>query len=53
MTILNGIGHVAGLRTAVTREALRMLAPASLAGRINENITLNMQCLHSTAEKRA
>ena len=53
MTILNGIGHVASLRPAVSQDAFRMLARTPLASGINENITLNMQYLHSTAENRA
>ena len=64
MRILNGIGHVAGLRPAVLRDdfwdaagapdcAPRTLARTPLASGINENITLNMQYLHSTAENRA
>jgi len=64
MTILNGIGHVAGLRPAAPRDdfwdgagasvcAIRMLARSPLASGINENITLNMQYLRSIAENRA
>ena len=64
MGILNGIGHVVGLRPGPSRDdfweaagaldgAPRTLARTPLASRINENITLNMQYLHSTAENRA
>jgi len=64
MTILNGIGHVAGLRPTVPRDdfwddagapvrAARLLARTPLASGINENITLNMQYLRSIAENRA
>ena len=64
MTILDGIGQVAGLRPSALRDdfwdaagapdrAPRMLARTPLASGINENITLNMQYLHSTAENRA
>ena len=64
MGILSGIGHVAGLRPRPPRDdfwdaagapdcAPRMLARTPLASGINENITLNMQYLHSTAENRA
>ena len=64
MTILNGIGHVAGLRQWPPRDDFwdadgtpvrvpRMQARTPLASGINENITLNMQYLHSTAENRA
>ena len=64
MTILNGIGHVAGLRPTAPRDdfwdgagapdcAPRMLARTPLASGINENITLNMQYLYRIAENRA
>jgi len=64
MTILNGIGHVAGLRPTAPRDdfwddagapvrAARLLARTPLASGINENITLNMQYLRSIAENRA
>ena len=64
MTILNGIGHVAGLRPTAPRDdfwddaeapvcATRTLARTPLASGINENITLNMQYLRSIAENRA
>ena len=64
MRILNGIGHVAGLRPTPPRDdfwyaagapdcAPRTLARTPLASGINENITLNMQYLHSIAENRA
>ena len=65
MTISSGVGHVAGLRARPPRDddvweaagapgrASGKLARTPLASGINENITLNMQYLHSTAENRA
>ena len=64
MTILDGIGHEASLRSTAPRDdlwedagtpvgALRARICTPLASGINENITLNMQYLHSTAENRA
>ena len=64
MGIQNGIGHVVGLRSAAPKDDFwddaaavacdfRILARTPLASGINENITLNMQYLHSTAENRA
>ncbi len=62
MRILNGIGHVAGLRPRPPRDdfweaagapdcAPRTLARTPLASGINENITLNMQYLRSICGK--
>ena len=64
MAIWNGLGRAAGLRPAAPRDdvgeeleapdgACRRFARTPLASGINENITLNMQYLHSTAESRA
>jgi len=64
MGILNGIGHVVGLHPRPPRDdfwdaagapdcAPSTLARTPLASGINENITLNMQYLHSIAENRA
>jgi len=64
MTISSGVGQDAGLRARPARDdvgeaagapdcAPRKLARTPLASGINENITLNMQYLHSTAENRA
>jgi len=64
MTISSGVGHEAGLRVGPARDdvweaagapgrASGKLARTPLASGINENITLNMQYLHSTAENRA
>ena len=61
MTILDGIGHVAGLRPAEPRDDLwgtpvgagRARLSTPLASGIHENITLNMQYLRSIAENRA
>ena len=64
MTISSGVGHEAGLRLGPPRDdvweaagapgrASGKLARTPLASGINENITLNMQYLHSTAENRA
>ena len=64
MTISSGVGHEAGLRARPARDdvwdavgapdcAPRKRARTPLASGINENITLNMQYLHSIAENRA
>jgi len=42
-----------GTLLGVPAWGVRMLVGTPLADEINENITLNMQYLHSTAENRA